>query len=157
MVLGGEVDRTALIESFTRIKEDIARLNKEIYDLKLDQKKLIEENLSLKSNVSATPISNELIRQIILETVKSIPQAKSRPQGNFINRINKKRRIILKNRIELLAEQKNRSLSDIKEIIVDHEDLCSKATFYRYIEKMKALGQIDLIKINDQEVMVKLN
>ena len=40
---------------------------------------------------------------------------------------------------------------------MDQEGLCSKATFYRYIEKMKKKGMIDFMKIDDIEVVVKVN
>lgn len=159
MVAGGDIDRNALKDSFARIKEDIARLNQEIYELKNEQRKLLEENTNLKkeANEKRNNTEPEFIKQIILETLKNLPQPKLKKQDNFFKKINKKRKTFLKSRIELLAEQKNMSLSEIKEIIVDHEELCSKATFYRHIDKMKSRGIIDFLKIEDQEVVVKIN
>jgi regulator of replication initiation timing len=151
---GGDIDRNALVESFARIKEDIARLNSELYDLKLEHKKVLEENLKLKQViVSDNTPSKEIIGQIVAETLKKVGKEKS-PDA-FIAKLNKKRKIIIQNRIHMLAGQ-NLPLPEIKDIIVEQEGLCSKATFYRYVEKLKKKGMIDIVKINDSEVAVKV-
>jgi hypothetical protein len=156
MASGGDIDRNALIESFTRIKQDIARLNSELLELKVEHKKILEENLDLKKK-NTGKLDRELISQIIKETMDKLQKRKTGVTDNLVKKINKNRKSILKNRIQMLAEQKKLSVSEIKDVLVDHEGLCSKATFYRYIEKMKDKGLIDLVKINDSEVVVRLN
>ena len=125
---GGEIDGEVLKESFSRIKQDIEKLNLEILSLKKEKQ----------------VVDRELIVQIVKETLKNI-----NPRNSFMYRINKNRKSIIFNRIKSLAAQKNLSLSDMKDIIVDQESLCSKATFYRYIDKMKKKGMIDYITIDD--------
>jgi hypothetical protein len=156
MASGGDIDRTALIESFTRIKQDIARLNSELLELKIEHKKILEENLDLKKK-NTGKLDRETISQIVKETMDKLQKRKTGMSDNLVKKINKNRKSLLKNRIQMLAEQKKLSVSEIKDILVDHEGLCSKATFYRYIEKMKEKGLIDLITINDSEVVVRLN
>ena len=162
MTIRGDIDRNTLIESFARIKDDISRLNQEITYLKEENKKILEENLNLKaSGQSRLPDGNldrELISQIVAETLKKIDRdTMSRPKSSLLIQFNKKRKGILKNRLFSLAGQKNLTMAEIKEIIVQQESLCSKATFYRYVEKMKKKGLIDFIKIDDIEVMIKLD
>jgi regulator of replication initiation timing len=154
MAQGGDISKNALLDSFAKIKEDIQKLNTELYDLKLEQKKLLEENHELKKK-SNSSIDKELLREIVQEALKSAGAHKSPVSIN--PQINKKRKGLLKNRIYLLADQKSMSLSEIKEIVVDEEGLCSKATFYRYVEKMRKKGSIDFAKINDIEVLVRIN
>ena len=138
----GEIDRSAIAEAFAKIKEDIVRLNKEIYELKNEQKKNIE-----KSNFDP-----ELIKQIVKETLKNVPQRKESP---LVRKINKKRKSLLTSRILSFAEKKNMTLSEIKDIIVDSENLCSKATFYRYMEKMKSRGVLEIAVIGEIQIVVK--
>ncbi|MEM3373650.1 MAG: hypothetical protein QXE31_00365 [Candidatus Woesearchaeota archaeon] len=198
-MVGGEIDRNALIESFARIKEDITKLRLEIENLKkenyilkekLSEKVSQEEKILKKiNNNDAIFINNheilsenkenfsnqiennkimsnnpnkynelnlEVIKIIVKEAVESALK-KEKKNNKFIEKINKKRKNIIINRILSLAEKKNYSTSDIKEIIVDQENLCSKATFYRYIEKLKKKQLIDFIKIDEEEIVAKIN
>jgi Arc/MetJ family transcription regulator len=137
----------------------LPNLNSELLELKAEHKKILEENIALKKRPSEKniKIDRELIAQIVKETVDKLQKRKPAVNDRLIKKINKNRKSILKNRIQMLAEQKKLSVSEIKDVLVDHEGLCSKATFYRYIEKMKEKGLIDLVKINDSEVVVRLN
>ena len=76
--------------------------------------------------------------------------------NHLIKNFNKKRKVIISQRILSLSANKNISLPEIKEKIVDDEHLCSKATFYRYVEKLKKKGQIDFVKIDDLTIVVKI-
>jgi hypothetical protein len=171
MAIGGDIDKNALLDSFRRIKEDISRhdsdiaklksdsskLDSEIYELKIEFKKILEGVILMKKE---EPMQEKQdVASIVAEVMKIVSNspAKKKPVDPILKKINKNRKSIIKNRIQLLAEQKKLGVSDIKDIIVDQEALCSKATFYRYIEKMKDKGLIDLVKINDSEVVVRLN
>jgi len=139
MVSGGDIDRNALLESFSRIKDDIARLNAEIILLK-------------KPDNSA--LTKEQIAEIVKETLAQVK--KNSLSDSIVRKINKKRKSITLNRIIVLAEQKNLSVPQIKDTIVEEEGLCSKATFYRYIERLKEKGIISFVRIDDQEVVIKI-
>ncbi len=159
MAAGGEIDRSLLMESFSRIKEDIMSLKSELDMLRKENKKILEENLEFKKKLSTSTEKNivqEDISKIITEAVKKMQLPKKENTNSFFKKINKKRKSFITNRIQLLGEQKNLSLSDVKDIVVDQEGLCSKATFYRYIEKLKNRQIIDFIKINEDEVMIKV-
>ncbi len=172
MAVGGDIDKNALLDSFRRIKEDISRhdsdiaklntdnakLNAEIYQLKLEYKNILEDRIS-EGRKDKSLNEKDQVAFIVAETLKNFHTMpdKKKAIDPILKKINKNRKAIIKNRIQLLAEQKKFSVPDIKEIIVDQEGLCSKATFYRYIEKMKDNGIIDLIKINDREVVLRVN
>lgn len=134
-MIGGDIDKKALLESFAKIKEDINKLNIEIIELRNGYNNLLKENLILREQL------NEKVKEAVKEAlVKS----------------NKQKKNLVKQRILFLAQQKNLTLSEMKEIIVDNEQICSKATFYRYIEKMQKLGLLSQIKINDIEIIAKI-
>lgn len=154
---GGDIDKTAISEAFSKIKEDMLKLNQELFEMKQEQKKLMQENLMLKQQQTIltnqpTGIDPMLVSQIVKETLKQSPK-----KNNILfNKINKKRKSILNTRIQNLASQKNLGISEIKDIVVDTEALCSKATFYRYVNKLRSQGVLDTMKINDVEVLVKI-
>lgn len=155
MMNGGDISRDLLQDSFSRVRADIEKLNNEILLLKKEQKDLIEENFELKKQVNNNGVDKEVITQIVKETLKNI-QTKNKTNDNLIRKFNKKRRVITLNRIQTLASDNKLSLSEIKEIIVENENLCSKATFYRYVDKLKKRGNINLMNIDDDEIVVKI-
>ena len=79
MVSGGDIDRNALLESFSRIREDITRLNAEINLLKL--KKPSSENNTL---------TKEQIAEIVRETLSQVK--KNSLSDSIVRKINKKRK-----------------------------------------------------------------
>ena len=159
MATGGEIDRAALVESFSRIKDDITYLKSEVDSLKKENRKILEENQELKKRLvegKEDRVGKEAISNIVAETVKNFQLSKKQASDPFLKKINKKKKTYITNRIQIIAEQKNHSLPQLKEIIVDQEGLCSKATFYRYIEKMRKKQLIDFVKIEDEEILVKI-
>lgn len=161
-MVGGDIDKNAISEAFSKIKEDMLKLNQELFQMKVEQKKLIEENIKLRQQQSIqteqftnqTPsnsIDPMLVSQIVRETLKHAPK-----KDMLVKRLNKKRKGMIRARITNLASQKNLGIAEIKDIVVDNEGLCSKATFYRYITKLKSQGILSEMKINDVEVLVNI-
>ena len=151
---GGNIDYEILIESFKKIKEDISKINEEIIELKRDYKSLIEDNINLKKSMNGKPLDEDTITRIVKKTIESF----SRKDANtrLIDKIKRKKRMIIKNRILELAGSNSLSLPDLKDIVVEEEKLCSKATFYRYIEKMKQKNLIDALEIEERKVITLL-
>ena len=140
MMNGGDISRDLLQDSFLRVKADIEKLNNEILLLKKEQKDLMQENFELKKQLNNNGMDKEIITQIVKETLKNV-QPKNKANNTLLKKFNKKRRVITLNRIQSLASDNKLSLSEIKEIIVENENLCSKATFYRYVDKLKKRGK----------------
>ena len=141
-MFGGDSDRNSIAKAFSKITGDVAKLSEELNRLKQDHSKLLEENMALKKQISANSFSfdREMIGSIVKETLKHAPSSNS-----LMKKFNKKRKSILT----------VRTLPEIKEIVVDQEALCSKATFYRYVDRMKSRGMLDFVKINEMDIVVK--
>ena len=152
---GGDISRDLIQDSFSRVKADIEKLNNEILLLKKEQKDLMQENFELKKQVNNNGFDKELVTEIVKETLKNV-QPKNKANNTLLKKFNKKRRVITLNRIQALASDNKLTISEIKEIIVENENLCSKATFYRYVEKLKKKGSINLMTIDDDEIVVKI-
>ncbi|MFH2021209.1 MAG: transcriptional repressor [archaeon] len=158
MTVGGDIDRTAIHAAFSKIKEDMEKLTSELHSIKQDHKKLQQENIILKEKLfsnDSTGLDSEIITKIVKETLKNV-QPKANANHSILRKINKNRKNVIVSRILSLAEKKNMSASDIKEQIVDTENLCSKATFYRYLEKLKKKNMLDFVKIDELSVIVKV-
>ena len=97
---------------------------------------LMEQNLELKEMVSN--LSEQLSKAL---------KTNSKPIMKRSDRKN-----IIKNRILEMAETQRYAVSEMKDIIVDLERLCSKATFYRHISDLK--NNLEEISINGKEVVM---
>jgi hypothetical protein len=158
MTPGGDIDSEAIKDAFSKIKEDMIKLNQELYDLKLEQKRLVEENIQLKSNtiVNQSQYDPAVISAVVQETLKSVKINSKNSNSPIVKRFNKKRKTFTMSKIVNLASQKNLSVSEIKDIVVDTEGLCSKATFYRYLTKLKIRGTVDTIRLKEEEILVSV-
>jgi regulator of replication initiation timing len=150
---GGDINEKALVESFQKIKEDISRLNNEILQMKKEYKLLMQENISLKKDSSG--INEEKIKKIIEDAIANTGK-KSTFNDRIIKKVNRNKKLIIRNKILELASLKNISVPEIKEVVVDNEQMCSKATFYRYIDRMKARNLISEIEIEERKVVIKI-
>ena len=81
------MDNNAIKGAFLKIKEDMTRLNQELYDLKSEQKRLLKENSMLKQQSNVDPM---MISQIVRETIRNVQPKKN--NDIFIKKINKKRK-----------------------------------------------------------------
>lgn len=153
-MVGGEVEelKSNLKDSFSRIKEDISKLNLEMSSLKEQYHRVSNENTSLKNQLE---INKQLIKSIVEETVKSLGSRESFNE-RIIRKINRNKKIIIKNRILELAARKNLEISEMKDLLVHDEKLCSRATFYRYVEKLKSKNLIDLVQVESQTIIVSI-
>lgn len=104
-----------LKQSFGKIRDDIEQLNVQLALVKRENKELKEEIQKLKTTPQMHP-----------------PLAKE-----ALYKIHKNKKNIIKQKIVELIEARKFSLPEIKEIIVDKHNYCSKASFYRYMEQLK--------------------
>lgn len=59
----------------------------------------------------------------------------------------------IKERIIKEISQKRLSTYQVKEIIVNEQQLCSKATFYRYVKELKKEKNVDVLGVNNKEFL----
>ncbi|MCK5107095.1 MAG: hypothetical protein KAQ83_00025 [Nanoarchaeota archaeon] len=120
-----EVKR-GLQNSFSNIKKDMNSLkiqiktnNKEISELK----ELIQ---SLRKDLQTPKLTKE-----------------DNLQRDILNKVKRNRKGLIKSQINELLNQ-NKSIPEIKELIVDRDNYCSKATFYRYISELKENNKLEI-------------
>ncbi len=146
--------KSNLKNSFQKIKDDMKTLTDEIYQLKKDYKDVLQENIELKKQISVG-MNKDIIEQIVKKTLENVNQ-KDPLEKKYLRKIRKNKSALIKTRILELANLKNMSVPEIKDVIVDQEQLCSKATFYRYIKKLQKRNLIDTVEIEEKSIVVRI-
>ena len=138
--MGENIDqlKQGLKNSFNNIKEDITSNSNKIQEL-------INQNKELKDTI------NEL-----KDTIKHLTnnQSKDLLKEDMLIKIKRNRKEIVKAKILELVQTERYSIPEIKDIVVDRDNYCSKATFYRYISNIK--NMIEEIKIGNKQVAVPI-
>ncbi len=165
--------KESLRESFGKIKEDFNSIDKDMKekDKKFDlikkelkelNNKLIEENdnlnkklLSLAKNSSKPEIDQEeIVNKVVEIALQKINGKTSKLKDEFVKKFERKRKDLIKQKIIELANNQQLTIPEIKDILVDKEGYCSKATFYRYIEKLQNTKEIDFVELNERKVVI---
>jgi predicted RNase H-like nuclease (RuvC/YqgF family) len=121
--------------SFSRMKEDIHFNRQQVEDLLKANRMLLEQLGSLKEEIKAL---------------------KGRPQGlknELMRGLSRNRKKLIKQRLLGLIEEGKYSIPELKEIVVDEKNYCSKASFYRYIEELKKRGNIAEVEAEGGSVL----
>jgi len=118
---------------FSELKENTISNSEKI-------RRLMEQNQELK----------EMVANLSVQLSKTL---KSASKGPKLKRSDRKD--IIKKRILEMAETQRYSVSNMKDIIVDLERLCSKATFYRHITDLK--NNLEEISVNGKAVVILNN
>ena len=142
MMVRGDLD-SALATAFERIKNDIDDLNKRVQE--------IENN---------DGIDYSRIRSIVEETVKEAMKGvqQTKPTENrFITKINRNKKKLIVNRILSLSSGKDKLISEIRDILVYDEELCSRATFYRYLDKLIKRNKIQILEVDEAKIVCLIN
>ncbi len=101
---------------------------------------LQKENLDLKETIKKqSQLSNTNISPMHTDPLKS----------EVLTKFKRNKRRLIKNKILETIKLKQLSIPEIKEIVVDQFQYCSKASFYRYVEELK---QKDFIHIGTNNV-----
>jgi len=118
----------------------------------------ISKKIELLDKSMEQIISKEDIKLLIKESLQEYlkvqdkklePKKGSRLQLQMLKKLGKNKKVIIKQKIMDTISSRNISLPELKEIIVDDSNYCSKATFYRYIEELRKRGILDIIEVNN--------
>jgi hypothetical protein len=141
---------------FASILTDFVTLANEVKGLKLENRKLMEKLYEIEAKQLRPNVNSADIDYIISKAVKTaIEKTRSRSMNNTImKKFERKKKELIKHKILELAETKQYTIPEIKEVLVDKECYCSKASFYRYIEKLKWKGHVDFIQIDERRIIV---
>ena len=118
------IDEKILKDTFAKIRQDIERQDSELEELKRVNKELLKEIRTVKAKGS-TKLEKEIMKKF-----------------------NRSKKDIIKHKILEVVKTRQVTIPELKEIIVDQEEYCSKASFYRYLEEMK-----DLINLKNNRVL----
>lgn len=114
--------------------QDLQRENQEL------KKKLLAGSNDFDGSASS-PINKSSNSGIISDSLTQ----------EVINKVKRNKKRMIKNKIlETIKFRPNLAVPDLKEIIVDIQKYCSKASFYRYMEELK---NQDYILINEENVL----
>ena len=139
------------LETIAALDEKIKRLES-AKTAKNDSTELMEKIMMLERQ-------QDDIKKAVKEAVReAVPQAARKPGGIAV-KVTRNKKTIIKNQILNTIQEKELTIPELKEIIVDEQRFCSKATFYRYIEKLKhcydcaKVGERDILMIKKQELI----
>jgi len=119
------INENILKEAFTKIRQDIKRQDSGLRDLKEENKELLKEIKSLREEI------------ITMKTKGS-----TKLEKEIMKKFNRSKKDIIKHKILEVMKTQQVTVPELKEVIVDQEEYCSKASFYRYLEEMKNLVKV---------------
>ena len=88
---------------------------------------------AIREEIISLKLENRELKERILALEKKKPD---KLKEDFLRTFERRKKDLIKQKILELSEQ-NMSIPEIKDIVVDRENYCSKATFYRYTNKLK--------------------
>ena len=94
---------------------------------------LMEENQRLRQDLTQ-----------LRQEVRGAP-AQSPLQDEVMRKYKRKRPDLIKSKIIDVAQKREIPLPELKEIIVDEHRYCSRATFYRYVNKIVSEGKAQVV------------
>jgi hypothetical protein len=156
------------------MKKDFSKTNKDSDNSVLIQQ-LITQNDYLRNYVymleqrmnqfqmsQAQPQQTDINSQIKLAVKQAMDEIKSEIsiqkkefglKEEILNKFNKNKREIIKHKILEMVETRNLTLPELKEVIVDQNKYCSKASFYRYFEELKRKNLVNPVRTGNKEVL----
>ena len=148
--------RQSLKESFTRVKKDISTHDSEIKEIKqlittLNEKidELIK-NVIDKRSLSNFPQETKGSQKIV-----SVRQNRdSNLEAEFLKKFKKNKKNIIKSKILSLIKDNKLDRSQLKSLLVDQLNYCSKASFYRYLQEMLYEGQISKVDSREKQYFI---
>ena len=70
-------------------------------------------------------------------------------EKEVMKKFNRSKKDIIKHKILEVVKTQQITIPELKEVIVDQEEYCSKASFYRYLEEIK-----DLVEVKKNRVII---
>lgn len=151
--------KNSLRDSFAKVKKDIATHDNEIREIK---NLLLELNnkldLLIKNDKHKVCLSNFPYETKGSQKVVSLRhQRDSNLEIEFLRKLKRNKKNIIKSKILDLIKNEQMNKSQLKSLIVDQLNYCSKASLYRYLKEMIYEGQINLVNSSEKEYFVVSN
>jgi hypothetical protein len=139
-----------------QVLKECQELKEEILNLKKGmEEKNLKNNLTIKKedNNSTLQEINEEVQEITQEPIKKDKDDHSKSKPIQASKASKEQ---IMEEICLIIEEEKLRVSQLKELIVDERQLCSKASFYRYIEVLKRKKKLSIIKSGNKEIILTI-
>lgn len=123
--------------------------NEEIlFHIKRSFEKVRADIKTHEAYIEALRAENQMLKMQLQQLIQHFDQkkAESKLQQEVFHYVKRRNKVFIKQKILSFLATGPRPVSEIKEIIVDKEECCSKASFYRYIEDMKRVGALVFVE-----------
>ena len=128
------INEKILKDTFAKIRKDVEHQEYELKELKMINEKILKKINILKEDI---------------KTIKNSGSTKL--EKEIMKKFNRNKKDIIKHKMLEIIKFKQVTIPELKEIIVDQEEYCSKASFYRYLEEMR-----DLISLKNNKILAFL-
>lgn len=91
---------------------------------------------------------NQMLKMQLQQLLQQCEQNKKneRLQQEVFHLVKRRNKVFIKQKIQNALATGARSVSELKELIVNREGYCSKASFYRYMEDLKSTGALIFVE-----------
>jgi hypothetical protein len=139
-------------KEFKKIKKSFSNVEKSLKGISIntkDNKTLIKENKALieSNNVKIARLEGSLavlLNKSQVSVSKSLNKSQGKLETNMINKVRRNKKAIIINEINKLSPY--HSVVEMFNIISVEKGLCSKASFYRYINYLKSQKLLEISK-----------
>ena len=139
-------------ESFLRAKQDIEGLRQENRELRAMVFGLMEKLQEQKPVVDEPqPIAGGDLKSALKEALAEM--GARAPEADSIGKFGLDKKAVIKAKILETVGHAPVMLPRLKEIMVDQNDYCSKASFYRYFDELKREEKVSLIEMNGRTIV----
>lgn len=139
-------DHLDLFSFEKKVKNSFSKIKHEIQDHEKKLKEITNENKELKTTLDLLLSEVKELKTTLLSKYESL-DLKADDSINFKNSLKQKKQIkdlehVIISKILMELSKGETELNVLKTKIVDIENLCSKATFYRYINQLNKIGNV---------------
>ena len=142
-------------QNLPNIESNSSNLNFVKLEQKLaDIEKKLDTQVS-KAQLEAQNVGHNQIQNPFQQLVQNVPRMANKGlAAQIMRKVGRNKKSLIKKRIVEIASKEQLSLSELKEIVVDEQDLCSKATFYRYFDALKQKNVLSVVIVDEVEIIL---
>jgi len=132
------------------LNQDFVKLEQKLADI---EKKL--DTQVFKALLEAQNVGHNQIQNPFQQLVQNVPRMANKGlAAQIMRKVGRNKKSLIKKRIVEIASKEQLSLSELKEIVVDEQNLCSKATFYRYFDALKQKNVLSVVIVDEVEIIL---
>jgi hypothetical protein len=137
--------------TINELQSTLSAMKKQLEENTIRIKGLEKENQKLKEKLSLN--TAEIISKTIKESVREALGGKKGLEKEMQNKFNRNKRNILKHKILDIVGSRSITIGELKDILVDEQAYCSRATFYRYLDSLVKRNLVQIVEIDEQKIV----